>query len=105
MELRAGDFVPYGLDTGIILMADEESINSLVNLNTENLPYVWAVDVDFDPQTKTYPEGYDGLFKVRIPALLQHLYVALGSGLYAPVDVWQMIQKQNPSQLVKHEEF
>lgn len=93
-ELRAGDYVPYGLDTGVLLMADEGSIKSMADLDLETPAHVWAVDVDFNPSTNIYPEGYDGTFKVQTHSLIHHLYVALGSGLKTPVDVWQMLEKK-----------
>jgi hypothetical protein len=94
-ELRVGDYVPYGLDTGVLLMADQGSIKSMADLDREFPAHLWAVDVDFDPSTNKYPEGYDGTFKVQTHSLIHHLYVALGSGLRTPVDVWQMLEKKS----------
>lgn len=98
-ELRAGDYVSYGLNTGVILMVDGKSMKSMADLEFENPAHVWAVDVDYNPQKNTYPEGYTGVFEVRTHSLLHHLYVALGSGLMTPTDVWKMLENKNPLDL------
>jgi hypothetical protein len=95
-DLRAGDILPYGLDNGILLMADDQVISTFTNLN-EYRPYLWAVDVDFDPGKRNYPEGYEGVFKVVPAALLHDLFLAVGSGLMTPVDIWKVLQKKKVS--------
>lgn len=96
-KLRADDVLPYGLDLGVLLMVDDETISSFLDIEREDPPYLLAVDVDFDPKKNTYPEGYDGVFKVRAYALAHDLYLALSSGVMAPVDIWKILQKKTPS--------
>lgn len=101
--------LPSGLDTGIVLMADKEAIQSLTEFSMDNPAHVWAVDLDFDPEKNTYPEGYDGTFEVRCHALLHHLYVAVGSGLMTPVEVWGLLQRRNvpivDAEMIHHNEL
>ena len=39
--LRASDNVPYGLDTGALLMADEEAIKSMADLDFSSRRMLW----------------------------------------------------------------
>lgn len=97
-ELRDLEAVPSGLDVGILLMVDERSIKSLGGLEEEydyaNPPFVWAVDVDYDPVKHNYPEGYEGMWKVTPACLLHHLWVAVASGVMSPVEVWGLLGKK-----------
>jgi len=102
------DAVPLGIDVGIVLMADEKSLRSIAEPSRKNISYVWAVDVTFDPEKTTYPDGYKGFFEVRTHALMHDLYVALGSGMMAPVDVWKLLNKTTPNEdagVGKHDEL
>ena len=85
-------------------MADERSIASLNEFDERNPPHVWAVDVEYDPETKDYPAGYEGVFEVRTHALIHGLYVALGSGFMNPVEVWELTQRYKREGVVGREE-
>lgn len=61
----------------------------------ETASFIWAVDTTFDPEINDYPEGYNGMFKVHPSALLHDLYVALGSHVMAPVDLWVLVQDED----------
>ena len=103
--LRASDNVPYSLDNGVLLMADEEAKKSIADLDFELPSYIIAVDVDFNASANEYPEEYDGTFKVHTHALIKHLYVAVGSGMKTPVDVLQMLKSKNAETKGKYDEL
>ncbi len=73
-------------------MVDDVVVELLLNPRFDPLPYVWAVDVDFDEgDNEGYPKGYTGSFKVAPSALLNGLYLALASGVMEPVEVWRLL--------------
>lgn len=82
-----------GHDMPMILMADEASVDSLINPSTDTPPHLWAVDVYYDPEKQSeYPAGYEGKFKVHSAAIVHDLYVPLASGYMNPVEIWQLTQ-------------
>lgn len=75
-----GEIEP-GLDTKMCLMADAESINSVLNPrsdadNSTSPPFVWAVDVNLCNGIAVNSD-YQGFFKVAIAALPTGFYYAL----------------------------
>jgi hypothetical protein len=94
LEIKDMDAIPLGIDVGVLLVADEKSLRSLAEPSRKIPSYVWAVDVNFVPGKEEYPEGYEGFFEVRSHALMHDLYVALGSGMMTPVDVWELLKKK-----------
>lgn len=93
-KMRQKRALAHGMDFGVLLLADEQAMSSFFDVTWENPPFLWAVDVDFDPKIMTYPEGYEGMFKVRPYALPHDLYLALGSGVMTPVDIWKVLQRK-----------
>jgi hypothetical protein len=85
--------IPLGIDVPMILMADDASVDSLVNIGPDVLPFFWAVDVYYDPKKHSqYPAGYEGIFKVQSAAAVHDLYVPLASEYMTPVDIWKLTQ-------------
>ena len=93
-EMRKDGIVEPGWDVGAFLMVDEEVMKTMVEFDGGEVPFVWAVDAGFEEVEgeKRYPAGYEGVIKVRIFALVHELYVALGSGVMSPLEVWGLTQ-------------
>ena len=84
--------VPPGLNVGMVLVIDEGSIKSLAEPEG-GMQHVWAVDVGFEKGKAGNPEGYEGVFKVSVHALLHSLFVGLEGGM-EPVDIWKLLQRK-----------
>ncbi|KAG9563621.1 hypothetical protein KCU71_g6667, partial [Aureobasidium melanogenum] len=94
-DLRANDQVPEGLDTPIILVADEFSITSLLHPTSNVKPWIWAVDLSHDwvigdvpPVAVTPTDIYPGYFRVALEAVIPELWPLLkGTGI-SGLELW-----------------
>ncbi|KAI3319648.1 hypothetical protein HD806DRAFT_508652 [Xylariaceae sp. AK1471] len=91
---RAMEGVAAGLRLGILLLVNEDVVNSFVgervqSLSEESPPYLLAVDVNEAPAGDT-PAGYPGFFRVSMDALLSELYPKICMGLPAR-ELWAMM--------------
>ena len=68
------------------LVVDKASMMSVAN--GDAVPFVVAVDVDYEPAAADYEEGYEGHFKVAISSLLEDLYPQLMGFLMSPEELW-----------------
>jgi hypothetical protein len=80
----------------MVLMADESAISSIASPGSNGIDYayIWALDVNYDPEINDYPAGYEGVFRVHPSALLQDLYVALAAKAMTPVELWGLLQRE-----------
>ncbi|KAK6865482.1 hypothetical protein PG995_002010 [Apiospora arundinis] len=88
---RAMDGVAAGLDLDILLVVNDNVVDSFLGDGTESSteslsPYLVAVDVT-EPTSYETPGGYPGFFKVSMEALLSELYPKFCLGLSA-MDLW-----------------
>lgn len=75
--------VPVGLDQQMCLIIDSASLASIDNPKT--IPFITAVDVNFDWDYDPHDEQFDhvckgGHFKVAISSLMPDLFPSLASG-------------------------
>jgi hypothetical protein len=93
-------------------MADKDAILSFTTPDTD--PFLYAVDATFSHASIAHPtdsssqtagsqdvnatddseneESYPGIFKVHPSALYHDLYVAMGSHMVAPVEIWESMR-------------
>ena len=82
---EAGE-IPSGLNVPMCLVVDKASMMSVTN--GDAVPFVVAVDVDYDPAAAEIEEGYEGYFKVAVSSLMPDLYPQLAGVGLAPVELW-----------------
>ncbi|KAG9516552.1 hypothetical protein KCV07_g6719, partial [Aureobasidium melanogenum] len=95
-DLRANDQVPEGLDTPIILVADEFSITSLLHPTSDVKPWIWAVDLSHDwvigdvpPVAVTPTDIYPGYFRVALEAVIPELWPLLKGTRISGLELWR----------------
>ncbi|KAG9669215.1 hypothetical protein KCU99_g7523, partial [Aureobasidium melanogenum] len=94
-DLRANDQVPEGLDTPIILVADEISITSLLHPTPDVKPWIWALDLSHDwvigdvPSVAVTPtDVYPGYFRVALEAVIPELWPLLKGTEISGLELW-----------------
>lgn len=76
-----------------MLVVDEASLSSITNFQHGTGPFIWAVDVSYNPATQAkYPSGYKGYFKVHYMAPIHELFPPIASYFITPVDLWSLLQ-------------
>lgn len=102
--------IPPGLDLAICLLVDAASMASVLdapspltdststsgtgskNTNSQqHIPYVIAVDTAYNSELRSsYPQGYEGSFKVAVSSLIPDLYPVLGGRSMQSHELWPM---------------
>ncbi|CAD0110492.1 unnamed protein product [Aureobasidium uvarum] len=94
-DLRNNDQVPEGLDTPVILVADQTSVNSLLHPTKHVKPWIWAVDLSYDWKIGHVPPAvvistvkYPGFFRVALKAVIPELWpLLMGTGI-SGLELW-----------------
>lgn len=97
--------VQPGLDTSIILVADDIAVESFLNPSPGQDPWIWAVDVNFafqigdqPPRREMSTNIYPGYFWVALSTVVTELWPLLkrseasGNELWNPhVSIWESV--------------
>lgn len=74
--------MPSGLDIDVCLVVDLAAIDSM---GTET-PWVYALDMSFDHETRVQDGEYPGYFRVAVESIIPELYPSLSA--MTPPELW-----------------
>lgn len=71
-----------GLDVGLCLVADTAAVESM----NSDLPWVYALDMNFDHSSEVEEGEYPGYFRVAVVSVIPELYPILTA--MPPAELW-----------------